>query len=126
MDAFLIVLWISVFVLLISAMIYYSVMNKKKQQKADLNKLPQAFSDMAFALKEVRHSKDNIEYCPKCGSHDIKVYREGYDYNKGFWLRLFDVKGGGYVAGMNSNRARCRCMNCGNDWETGYDYRLIK
>ena len=73
----------------------------------------------------IPNQKDNIEYCPRCGSHDIKIYREGYNYTKGFWLRMFDVKGGGYVAGMNSNRARCRCMNCGNDWKTNYDYRLI-
>lgn len=69
--------------------------------------------------------RENIYYCPHCGSHDIKIYREGYNYNKGFWLRAFGVKGGGYVAGMNSNRARCRCMNCGYDWATDYDYRLI-
>ena len=68
---------------------------------------------------------ENIEYCPKCGGHNIKIYREGYNYTKGFWLRMFDVKGGGYVAGMNSNRARCRCMNCGMDWATEYDYRFI-
>lgn len=68
---------------------------------------------------------ENIEYCPKCGSHNIKIYREGYNYTKGFWLRTFGVKGGGYVAGMNSNRARCRCMNCGDDWATNYDYRFI-
>ena len=69
--------------------------------------------------------KDNVQYCPRCGSHNIKIYREGYDYNKGYWYRAFGVKGGGYVAGMNSNRARCRCMDCGKDWATDYDYRLI-
>ena len=70
-------------------------------------------------------NKDNIQYCPNCGSRNIKIYREGYDYNKGYWYRVFGVKGGGYVAGMNSNRARCHCMNCGKDWATNYDYRLI-
>lgn len=70
-------------------------------------------------------SAENIEYCPVCNSRNIKIYREGYNYNKGFWLRAFGVKGGGYVAGMNSNRARCRCMTCGYDWATDYDYRLI-
>lgn len=69
--------------------------------------------------------KDNVYYCPACNSRNIKIYREGYNYNKGFWLRAFGVKGGGYVAGMNSNRARCRCMTCGYDWATDYDYRLI-
>lgn len=68
---------------------------------------------------------DKLGVCPKCGSHNIKIYRKGYNYNKGFWLRMFDIKGGGYIAGMDSNNTCCRCMNCGNDWETDYDYRLI-
>lgn len=66
---------------------------------------------------------DQTSICPNCGSHDIKVYRKGYDYGTGFWLRKH---GGAFVAGMDSNTACCRCMNCGNDWETDYDYRLIK
>lgn len=72
-----------------------------------------------------QHHYDKTSICPKCGSHNIKIYREGYNYTKGFWLRTFDVKGGGYIAGMNSNRARCHCVNCGNDWATNYDYRFI-
>lgn len=125
METFLITL----FYLLIAvapALVVYVLIKKgkiKKQlrRKVDWSKL----SDMAFALEEKQESRKNIDHCPHCGSHDIKIYREGYNYNKGFWLRAFDVKGGGYVAGMNSNRARCRCMNCGNDWATDYDYRLI-
>lgn len=76
-------------------------------------------------LNEAINAKNNIEYCPHCGSHDIKIYRKGYNYHKGFWLRMFDIKGGGYIAGMDANKACCRCMDCGNDWETDYDYRLI-
>lgn len=68
---------------------------------------------------------DKTSVCPKCGSHNIKIYRKGYNYNKGFWLRSFDIKGGGYIAGMDANNTCCRCMNCGKDWETDYDYRLI-
>lgn len=68
---------------------------------------------------------DNIEYCPRCKSENIKIYREGYDYEKGFWMRMANVKGGGYAAGFNRNRARCHCMNCGKDWKTNYDYRFL-
>lgn len=68
---------------------------------------------------------NNIEYCPRCKSENIKIYREGYDYEKGFWMRMANVKGGGYAAGFNRNRARCHCMNCGKDWKTNYDYRFI-
>lgn len=68
---------------------------------------------------------NNIEYCPRCKSENIKIYREGYDYEKGFWMRIANVKGGGYAAGFNRNRARCRCMNCGKDWKTNYDYRFL-
>lgn len=67
-------------------------------------------------------SKDQTSICPKCGSHSIKIYRKGYDYGHGFWFRKY---GGGYTAGIDKNIACCRCMNCGNDWETDYDYRLI-
>lgn len=68
-------------------------------------------------------AKDQTSICPKCGSHNIKIYRNGYDYGQAFWYRKY---GGGYAAGLDSNRARCRCMRCGNDWLTDYDYRLIK
>lgn len=67
-------------------------------------------------------ANDQTSICPKCGSHDIKIYRKGYDYGHGFWFRKY---GGGYTAGLDRNTACCRCTNCGNDWETDYDYRLI-
>lgn len=121
----IVVLWIFIFVSLLGLIIYYAATGKLKQQKTDWNKANETLYDAVDVLKEMSHKKDNIDHCPFCGSHDIKIYREGYNYTKGFWLRAFDVKGGGYVAGMNSNRARCRCMNCGKDWKTDYDYRLI-
>ena len=68
---------------------------------------------------------DKTSICPNCGSHDIKVYRKGYNYRPGFWGAIFGVRGAGYVGGFDANNACCRCMNCGNDWETDYDYRLI-
>lgn len=70
---------------------------------------------------------ENIEYCPHCHSREIKIYRKGYDYGKGLrWTLLGGGKYGRYMAGMDSNKACCRCMDCGKDWETDYDYRLIK
>jgi transposase-like protein len=69
--------------------------------------------------------KNILDVCPRCHSKNIKIYRNGYDYKEGFWLRVLDVKGGGYVAGMDSNKVRCRCLDCGKDWGTDYDYRLI-
>jgi hypothetical protein len=70
-------------------------------------------------------NKDNIEKCNRCGSQNIKLYRKGYDYKVGFWGALFGVKGAGYAGGFDANHTCCRCMDCGNDWETDYDYRLI-
>lgn len=69
---------------------------------------------------------DKTSVCPKCGSHNIKLYRKGYDYNKGFLLQSLNIRGSAYIAGMDSNKTCCRCMDCGKDWETDYDYRLIK
>jgi hypothetical protein len=73
----------------------------------------------------MQFSKDQTSICTKCGSHNIKVYRKGYNYNVGFWGAIFGVKGSGYAGGFDANKACCRCMNCGHDWETDYDYRLI-
>lgn len=73
----------------------------------------------------IQFTKDPTSICPSCGSHNIKIYRKGYDYGKGFWGAIFGVRGTGYAAGIDSNKACCRCMNCGNDWETDYDYRLL-
>ncbi len=68
---------------------------------------------------------DKTSICPSCGSHNVKIYRKGYDYKAGFWGSVFGVKGSGYAAGIDANEACCRCMNCGSNWETGYDYRTI-
>lgn len=72
-----------------------------------------------------QYAINQASICPSCGSHNVKVYRKGYDYKMGFWGSMAGVRGAGYAAGMDSNKACCRCMNCGNDWETDYDYRLI-
>lgn len=74
----------------------------------------------------VQFSKDQTSICPKCGSHNIKIYRKGYNYRTGFWGAMFGVRGAGYAGGFDANNTCCRCMNCGKDWETDYDYRLIK
>lgn len=78
------------------------------------------------AIIDKQFVADQTSICPECGSHNIKVYRQGYDYRPGFWGSVAGVRGAGYVGGFDANNARCRCMNCGHDWETKYDYRLIK
>ena len=86
----------------------------------------QAHSNLNDGKKRLimeQHCLDQTSICPKCGSHNVKIYRKGYDYTTGYWLRKH---GGAYIAGMDSNTACCRCKNCGNDWKTDYDYRLIK
>lgn len=71
-------------------------------------------------------SKKNLyDICPRCGSRNIKHYRKGYNYKVGFWGAIFGVRGAGYAGGFDSNHTCCRCMDCGKDWETDYDYRLI-
>ena len=69
--------------------------------------------------------KDNIEKCNRCGSTNIKLYRKGYNYKVGFWGAIFGIRGAGYAGGFDANKTCCRCMDCGKDWETDYDYRLI-
>lgn len=83
-------------------------------------------NDFIEGLNEALNSKHNIYHCPKCGSDNIKLYRKGYNYKVGFWGAIFGVRGAGYAGGFDANNTCCRCMNCGNDWETDYDYRLIK
>ena len=76
-------------------------------------------------LIDIQFDNDQTSICPHCGSHSIKVYRKGYNYNTGFWGAIFGVRGAGYAGGFDANKACCRCMNCGKDWETDYDYRLL-
>ena len=89
----------------------------------------QAIEDITKNSRETIIEKqflaDKTSICPVCGSHNIKVYRKGYNYRTGFWGSIFGVRGAGYAGGVDANTACCRCMNCGNDWETDYDYRLI-
>ena len=65
--------------------------------------------------------KNLYDVCPRCGSHNIKHYRKGYNYKVGFWGAIFGVRGAGYAGGFDANKTCCRCMNCGNDWETNYN-----
>ena len=77
-------------------------------------------------IKEAFNARNNIDHCPKCGSTNIKLYRKGYNYKVGFWGAIFGVRGAGYAGGFDANHTCCRCMDCGKDWETDYDYRLIE
>ena len=69
--------------------------------------------------------RGNTNYCPRCNSRNIKHYRKGYNYKIGFWGAIFGIRGAGYAGGFNANNTCCHCMDCGKDWETDYDYRLI-
>ena len=80
---------------------------------------------LAHDVDEATNIRNNIDHCPKCGSTNVKLYRKGYNYKVGFCGAIFGVRGAGYAAGFDANNTCCRCMNCGNDWETDYDYRLI-
>lgn len=98
--------------------------------------IPGLIIDICYIVSKYKDSRTRIineqfndnpmSICPKCGSHSIKIYREGYDYNKGLWYSLLNVKGAWYLGGEHSNRARCHCMNCNNDWPTNIDYRFIQ
>ena len=76
-------------------------------------------------LIDIQFDDDPTSICPKCGSHNIKLYRKGYNYKVGFWGSILGVRGSGYAGGFNANDTCCRCMKCGHDWETDRDYRLI-
>ena len=69
---------------------------------------------------------DKTSICPKCGSHSVKIYRKGYNWNEAFWGSVFKIKGSRYIAGMESNTAMCHCEHCGHRWDSGYDFRTIK
>ncbi|MGN0535727.1 MAG: zinc-ribbon domain-containing protein [Eubacterium sp.] len=69
---------------------------------------------------------DKTSICPMCGSHSVKIYRKGYNWNEAFWGSVFKIKGSRYIAGMESNTAMCHCEHCGHRWNSGYDFRTIK
>ena len=99
-----------------------SVTKKKTLKDA----LQSTFSQTESRLVENLNKRENINHCPNCGSTNIKLYRKGYNYKVGFWGAIFGVRGAGYAGGFDANKTCCRCMDCGKDWETDYDYRLIK
>lgn len=67
---------------------------------------------------EKQFYRDKTSICPMCGSHSISLGRKGYDWDKGFWYRMFNVKGGHYLAGGDSRRVTAYCQNCGHHWLT--------
>ncbi len=117
----LVVVFIAYFVWLIT-----SGKLKKGSFKNDVKKATNILgNELNRSLNEALHIRDNIDHCPKCGSTNIKLYRKGYNYKIGFWGAIFGVRGAGYAGGFDANKTCCRCMDCGKDWETDYDYRLI-
>ena len=99
---------------------------QKGNSTADLKKATDIFSNsVKKSFSEAVNLRNNIDHCPKCGSTNIKLYRKGYNCKVGFWGAIFGVRGAGYAGGFDANHTCCRCMDCGKDWETDYDYRLI-
>jgi hypothetical protein len=114
---------------LIGWAVWYLIDFKKngKSNAVNLRKATEMFGNsMKKSFGEAVNLRNNIDHCPKCGSHNIKLYRKGYNYKVGFWGAIFGVRGTGYAGGFDANDTCCRCMDCGKDWETDYDYRLIK
>lgn len=74
----------------------------------------------------VQFDNDKTSICPRCGSHSVKVYRKGYNWQEAFWGSVFKIRGSRYTAGMDSNEAMCYCQRCGHKWNTHYDIRTIK
>ena len=95
---------------------------KKGDLDIDMKKLAESLDR---GTNEAFNIRNNIDHCPVCGSRNIKLYRKGYNYHVGFWGAIFGVRGAGYAGGFDANNTCCRCMDCGKDWETDYDYRLI-
>lgn len=114
-DTFAIVFWIATIVVWVLFRWCYWLITKNKLMSKRVKK--QIIMDQFMF--------DRISICPACGSHNIKHYRKGYNYKVGFWGAIFGVRGAGYAGGFDANKTCCRCMNCGKDWETDYDYRLI-
>lgn len=71
---------------------------------------------------EKQFYRDKKSICPVCGSHSVALGRKGYDWNKGFWYRMFNVKGGHYLAGAESRRVTAHCQNCGHSWLTDEEW----
>ena len=70
----------------------------------------------------VQFGEDQKSICPVCGSHSIALGRKGYDWEKGFWYRIFNFKGGHYLAGIDSRRVTAHCQNCGHSWLTNEEW----
>lgn len=54
--------------------------------------------------------------CPRCGSHNIHVYKRGFSWILG--LIGFFLFGIGILIGfIGSNSLRYKCLECGKQWE---------
>ena len=71
---------------------------------------------------DVQFDENQLSICPHCGSHSISLGRRGYDWNKAYWNSLWGVKGGRYVAGVDSRRVTAHCNNCGHHWLTDREW----
>lgn len=75
--------------------------------------------------KKAQRYTDSTSICPKCGSHDIKIYPKGYDWGEAATGEVFGIDTWKYTAGAGSNDAMCYCRNCGKTWNSGKDIRKL-
>lgn len=71
---------------------------------------------------DIQFSEDPTSICPQCGSHNIALGRKGYNWKEGYRNSVLDIKGGFYLAGMDSRRVTAHCQNCGHSWLTNREW----
>lgn len=71
---------------------------------------------------DIQFSEDQTSICPQCGSHNIALGRKGYNWKEGYRNSVLDIKGGFYLAGMDSRRVTAHCQNCGHSWLTNREW----
>lgn len=71
---------------------------------------------------DIQFSEDQTSICPQCGSHNIALGRKGYNWKEGYRNSVLDIKGGFYLAGMDSRRVTAHCRNCGHSWLTNREW----
>lgn len=54
--------------------------------------------------------------CPRCGSHNVHVYKRGFSWILGF-IGLFFFFFGFLIGFIGSNNLRYKCLDCGKEWK---------
>lgn len=80
------------------------------------------FKSKRKKIISIQFESDQKSICPVCGSHSVALGRKGYDWNQGFRYEVLNIKGGQYLAGMDSRRVTAHCQNCGHSWVTDEEW----